>query len=248
MKKIILITGASEGIGASTAYLAAKQGYIICINYRQNAEGANKIASDIKREGGEAFVFQADVSDEKQVVDLFRSIDDQVGTITALVNNAGIIEPQQRLVNMTAARLHKVFATNVIGSFLCAREAVKRMSSKNNGMGGGIVNISSMAAKHGASFEYVDYAATKAAVDTMTMGLAKEVADEKIRVNCIRPGVIYTEIHRKGGEPNRVERVKEVIPMKRGGQPEEVANAILWLLSDEASYITGAILDVSGGR
>jgi NAD(P)-dependent dehydrogenase (short-subunit alcohol dehydrogenase family) len=171
-----------------------------------------------------------------------------VGRISALVNNAGIIEPQERFVNMNAARLHKVFATNVIGSFLCAREAVKRMSAKNNGMGGGIINISSMAAKHGAAFEYVDYAASKAAIDTMTMGLAKEVADEKIRVNCIRPGVIYTEIHRKGGEPNRVERIKEVIPMKRGGQPEEVAKAILWLLSDDASYITGTILDVSGGR
>lgn len=248
MKKIILITGGSEGIGAATAYLAAKQGYIVCLNYRKNTVSAHQVVENIKAEGGQAFAFQADISIESEVENLFDAIDKQVGTITALVNNAGIIEPQQRFSEMSAERLHKVFATNVIGSFLCAREAVKRMSSKNQGAGGSIVNVSSMAAKLGAPFEYIDYAASKGAIDTMTIGLSKEVADEKIRVNAVRPGIIYTEIHAKAGEPNRIERVKTSVPMQRGGQPDEVAKAILWLLSDEASYVTGAIVDVSGGR
>lgn len=248
MKKIILITGGSDGIGAATAYLAATAGYTVCINYRQNQDAANKVMSAINNGGGLAFAFQADISQEKQVEELFKSIDKEVGLITALVNNAGIIESQQKLVDMSAERLHKVFATNVIGSFLCAREAIKRMSTNNKGHGGGIVNVSSMASRYGSPFEYTDYAATKGALDTMTMGLAKEVAEENIRVNAVRPGMIHTDIHRKAGDPGRVERLNALIPMKRGGQPEEVAKTILWLLSAEASYITGALIDVSGGR
>ncbi len=248
MKKVILITGGSDGIGAATAYLAAKQGYIVCINYRQNHAAANKIISNIRNNGGGVFAFQADISQEDQVEKLFGLMDEHVGTITALVNNAAIIEPQQKLVEMSSERLYKVFATNVIGSFLCAREAIKRMSTKNNGHGGSIVNVSSMAAKYGSPFEYIDYAATKGAIDTMTIGLSKEVAEENIRVNAVRPGMIHTDIHGKAGDPNRVERLKDLVPMKRGGQPEEVAKTILWLLSEEASYITGALVDVSGGR
>jgi NAD(P)-dependent dehydrogenase (short-subunit alcohol dehydrogenase family) len=248
MSKIILITGGSDGIGATTAELAAKEGYTVCINYRQNHIAANRIVEKINDEGGLAYAFQADISVESEVVEMFASIDSQVGRITALVNNAGIIESQQKLVDMSAERLHKIFAVNVIGSFLCAREAIKRMSVKYQGSGGSIVNISSMAARLGAPFEYIDYAAAKGAIDSMTVGLAKEVAEDQIRVNVVRPGTIYTDIHGKAGEPGRVDRVKEFIPMKRGGQPEEVAKAILWLLSDDASYITGATLDVAGGR
>jgi NAD(P)-dependent dehydrogenase (short-subunit alcohol dehydrogenase family) len=248
MKKILLITGASTGIGAVTATLASRAGYCVCINYLRNHAAAKAVASSIEKDGGEAYIFQADVSDETQVKSMFESIDREVGMITALVNNAGIIEPQQKLSEMSAERLHKVFATNVVGSFLCAREAVNRMSTRKGGAGGSIVNVSSMAAKYGAPFEYIDYAATKGAVDTMTLGLAKEIAEENIRVNAVRPGIIYTDIHAKAGEPDRIERVKVFTPMKRGGQPEEVANAILWLLSDAASYITGTLLDVSGGR
>lgn len=248
MNKILLITGGSDGIGAVTAYMAFQQGYTVCISYRQNEAGANNTVSKIKNEGGQAYAFQADVADERQVLQLFASIDKQVGMLSALVNNAGITAPQQKLVEMSAERLQNVFNINVIGSILCAREAIKRMSTKNNGAGGCIVNISSMAAVHGSPFEYIDYAASKAAIDTLTTGLSKEVAEEGIRVNAVRPGIIYTGIHAKAGEPGRVERLKNMIPMKRGGQPEEVASAILWLLSDEASYITGTLLNVSGGR
>ncbi len=248
MSKIILITGGSDGIGASTAELAARQGYTVCINYRQNHIAANRIIEKINDEGGLAYAFQADISIESEVVDMFAAIDSQVGRISALVNNAGIIESQQKLIDMSAERLHRIFAVNVIGSFLCAREAIKRMSVKYQGNGGSIVNISSMAARLGAPFEYIDYAATKGAIDSMTVGLSKEVAEDQIRVNVVRPGTIQTDIHGKAGEPGRVERIKEFIPMKRGGLPEEVAKAILWLLSDDASYVTGATLDVSGGR
>ena len=249
MKKVLLITGGSDGIGASTAYLASEKDYTICINYLQNKVAADKIVNDIKSKGGQAFAFQTDVSDERQVEKLFSAIDKQAGNITALVNNAGIIvEPQQKLSQMSGERLQKIFSVNVIGSFLCAREAIKRMSTKNNGSGGVIINVSSMASQHGSPFEYIDYASTKGALDTMTVGLSKEVAEENIRVNAVRPGIIKTEIHRKAGDATRPERLKDLIPMKRAGEPEEVAKTILWLLSDEASYITGALVNVSGGR
>lgn len=244
----MLITGASEGIGAATARLAATQGYAVCVNYRQNRAGAHKLVAGIKQNGGDALPVQADISDEVQVVRLFQQIDEEMGILTSLVNNAGIIESQQTVSEMSAERLRNTFDTNVIGSFLCAREAIKRMSTRHGGNGGSIVNVSSMAARLGAPFEYVDYAASKGAIDSMTLGLAKEVANDGIRVNAVRPGTIYTDIHRKAGEANRPERVKEAIPMKRAGQPEEVARAILWLLSNEASYVTGALVDVAGGR
>lgn len=248
MKKVLLITGGSEGIGAATALLAARQGYVVCINYVQNHDAARSVVEKIGEAGGIAYAFQADVADEQQVVKMFNDIDTLVGTITALVNNAGIIETQSLLVDMSAARIRKTFDTNVLGSLLCAREAVKRMSTRLGGTGGSIVNVSSAAARIGAPFEYIDYAASKGAIDAMTLGLSKEVAEEGIRVNCVRPGIIYTAIHGKAGEPNRVDRLKNNVPMKRGGEPEEVANAILWLLSDEASYVTGIMVDVAGGR
>jgi len=248
MKKVLLITGGSEGIGAATAILAARQGYVVCINYLQNHNAAQTVLEKIREAGGDAFAFQADVGNEAQVVKMFHDMDSQVGTITALVNNAGIIEAQSLLVDMSAERIRKTFDTNVLGSLLCAREAVKRMSTRLGGAGGNIVNVSSAAARIGAPFEYIDYAASKGAIDSMTLGLSKEVATEGIRVNCVRPGIIYTDIHGKAGEPNRVDRLKANVPMKRGGEPEEVAHAILWLLSDEASYITGIMVDVAGGR
>jgi NAD(P)-dependent dehydrogenase (short-subunit alcohol dehydrogenase family) len=204
--------------------------------------------ADLLETGRKAIAVPADVASENDVVRLFATVDRELGPVTALVNNAGTLETQMRVETMDAARLHRVFATNVIGSFLCAREAVRRMSTRHGGAGGAIVNISSGASRLGSPGEYVDYAASKGAIDTLTIGLAKEVAEEGIRVNAVRPGFIDTEIHAKGGEPNRVDRVKELVPMKRGGQAEEVANAVLWLLSEEASYTTGAILDVTGGK
>ena len=248
MKKIVLITGGSRGIGAATARLAAQRGYAVCINYLDNRSAAEARVQEITGSGGSAIAIQADVSVEQDVVRLFKTVDQALGPIGALVNNVGIVDRQTRVENMDAARLDRVFAVNVTASFLCAREAVRRMSTKYGGNGGAIVNVSSVAAKLGSPDEYVDYAAAKAAIDTFTIGLAKEVATEGIRVNAVRPGVVYTDIHASGGEPSRVERVKEYVPMKRGGQPDEIARAILWLLSDEASYSTGAIVDVSGGR
>lgn len=248
MKKVILITGASRGIGAATARLAAARGYAVCVNYLKNHAAAQAVVADIEAAGGQAIAVAADVAAEAQVVDLFKTVDRQLGTLTALVNNAGILETQMRVDEMDAARLSRIFAANVSSCFLCAREAVRRMSSRHGGSGGAIVNVSSAAARLGSAGEYVDYAASKGAVDTLTIGLALEVAEEGIRVNAVRPGFIYTDIHASGGEPARVDRVKAFVPMKRGGRPEEVANAILWLLSDEASYATGTFIDLAGGR
>jgi NAD(P)-dependent dehydrogenase (short-subunit alcohol dehydrogenase family) len=248
MNKVILITGGSRGIGAATARLAAESGYAVCVSYLRDASAADSVVSQIVQAGGRSIAVQADVSAELDVLRLFKAVDESLGRVTALVNNAGINAPQMRVEQMDAARLNRVFAVNVTGSFLCAREAIGRMSTKHGGSGGAIVNVSSVASRLGSPEEYVDYAASKAAIDIFTVGLSKEVALEGIRVNAVRPGVVHTEIHASGGEPNRVERVKEFVPIKRGGQPEEIARAILWLLSDEASYCTGAILDVSGGR
>ena len=248
MPKTILITGGSRGIGAATALLAAQRGYAVCLSYLHNQAAAENVVASIEALGGQARAFRADVALESDVVALFERIDAEVGPLAALVNNAGILERQMRVDHMDAARLQRIFATNVIGSFLCAREAVQRMSTNYGGAGGAIVNVSSGAARLGAPNEYVDYAASKGAIDTFTVGLAKEVATEGIRVNAVRPGVIYTEIHASGGEPQRVDRVKSGVPMQRGGSAEEVARAILWLLSDEASYVTGTCLDVTGGR
>jgi NAD(P)-dependent dehydrogenase (short-subunit alcohol dehydrogenase family) len=248
VSKIVLITGGSRGIGAATARLAARRGYTVCITYVHNQAAAEAVVADITAAGGRALAMAADVSVEHEVIRLFEQLDAQVGPISALVNNAGILERQMRVDQMDAARLQRIFTTNVIGSFLCPCEAVRRMSTSHGGAGGAIVNLSSGAARLGAPGEYVDYAASKGAIDTFTIGLAKEVAAEGIRVNAVRPGVIYTEIHASGGEPQRVDRVKASVPMQRGGQAEEVAHAIMWLLSDEASYITGTCLDVTGGR
>ena len=248
MKPILLVTGGSRGIGAATARLAAARGYAVCLSYRSNADAAAAVVADIERAGGQAIALAADVASQADVLRLFERVDARLGRLTALVNNAGILERQTTLLDIDAGRLQRVLATNVIGAFLCAREAVRRMSTKLGGAGGAIVNVSSMASKLGSPGEYVDYAASKGAIDSMTIGLAREVAAEGIRVNAVRPGVIYTDIHASGGEPGRVDRVKSAVPMRRGGTADEVARAILWLLSEEASYSTGTFIDVSGGR
>ena len=248
MKKVILVTGGSRGIGAAVARLAAAQAYAVCISYLSNQAAAEAVVAAITEKGGLALAVQADVALEQDVVRLFECVDRSLGPVTALVNNAGILAPQARVEDMDAARITRIFATNVVGSFICAREAVRRMSTRHGGAGGAIVNISSRASRLGAPGEYVDYAASKAAIDTLTIGLAKEVAAEGVRVNAVSPGVIYTDIHASGGEPGRVERLKDAIPMKRGGYPEEVAKAVLWLLSEDASFTTGASIDVAGGR
>ena len=245
---ILLVTGGSRGIGAATARLAAARGYDICINFRSNKDAASRVVTDVEGAGRRAIAVAADVSVEADVVRLFEACDRGLGRLDALVNNAAILETQMRLDAMDAARLTRVLTTNVVGPFLCAREAVKRMSTKYGGRGGAIVNVSSGASRLGSPNEYIDYAASKGALDTMTTGLAKEVAQEGIRVNAVRAGHVYTELHASGGEPHRVERVKHLVAMKRGGQPEEIARAILWLLSDEASFTTGAFLDVAGGN
>ena len=246
--RILLVTGGSRGIGAAIARLAAARGYAVGINYRSRGDAADAVVAEITATGGRAVAIQADVAVEVDVVGLFAACDRELGPVTALVNNAGILETQMRVETMDAARITRIFATNVVGSFLCAREAVRRMSTRHGGHGGAIVNLSSGAARLGAAGEYVDYAASKGAIDTFTVGLAQEVAQEGIRVNAVRAGYIYTEMHASGGEPDRVDRVKAFVPMRRGGEPEEVAQAVLWLLSDESAFTTGSFIDVTGGR
>ncbi|HEY5634016.1 MAG TPA: SDR family oxidoreductase [Burkholderiaceae bacterium] len=246
--KALLVTGGSRGIGAACALRAAARGYAVAISYRDNRAAADAVTRSIERAGGRAIAIRADVSIEEDVVAMFRAVDAEFGRLHALVNNAGVVAPAQRVADYDVARMRRVFDTNVLGSFLCAREAVRRMSTRLGGAGGAVVNISSVAARLGAPNEYVDYAASKGAIDSMTIGLAKEVATEGVRVNAVRPGLILTEIHASGGEPGRVERLRHLVPMQRGGTAEEIAAAVLWLISDEASYVTGALLDVGGGR
>jgi NAD(P)-dependent dehydrogenase (short-subunit alcohol dehydrogenase family) len=246
-REVVVVTGGGRGIGAATCRLAAQRGWAVVVNYLRDEASAAAVVRDIESAGGRARAVRASVAEERDVVALFDAAA-ALGPVRALVNNAGILERQTRLDDMEAARFTRVFATNITGAFLCAREAVRRMSTRHGGAGGAIVNVSSVASRLGGPGEYVDYAASKGAIDTLTIGLAKEVAEEGLRVNAVRPGVIYTDIHASGGEPGRVERVKGMVPMKRGGQPEEVAQAVLWLLSGESSYVTGAFIDVSGGR
>lgn len=246
-KPIALITGASRGIGAATARLLAERGYDICIGYRQRDETAEAFAEELRSFGGKVIAVRADISLERDIERLFNETDRQLGPLTALVNNAGILLPQTRAENMDAERINRILHTNVTGTLLCCREAIRRMSTKHGGSGGAIVNVSSGAARTGSPNEYIDYAASKGAVDSMTVGLAKELAGESIRVNGVRPGPTHTEMHADGGEPGRIERVKSHIPLGRGGRPEEVAAAIAWLLSDEASFTTGSFIDVTGG-
>lgn len=248
MDRVLLITGGSRGIGAATALLAARQGYAVAVNYTAHPEAADEVVRQIRAGGGQALALQADVAREDQVLAMFAAIDASLGRLCALVNNAGVVDLAARVDEMSAARLRRMFDINVIGSFLCAREAVRRMSTKHGGSGGAIVNVSSAAARLGSPAQYVDYAASKGAIDTFTIGLAKEVAAEGIRVNAVRPGLIETEIHASGGLPERVRELVHQVPMRRGGSADEVAQAIVWLLSDAASYTTMSLLDVSGAR
>jgi NAD(P)-dependent dehydrogenase (short-subunit alcohol dehydrogenase family) len=248
MSKIMLVTGGGRGIGAATARLAASRGYAVAINYLRDEESARKIAAVIVAGGARAVVIQANVAREADAERRFARVDETLGRVDVLVNNAGVVDIQSRVDAMSEARLLRMFQINVIGSFLCAREAVRRMSTSRGGSGGSIVNVSSAASKHGSAGEYVDYAASKAAIDTFTLGLAREVAGEGIRVNAVRPGIVRTEIHASGGDPDRAERMAPGLPMRRAGTRGEVAAAILWLASDESSYCTGSILDVAGGR
>lgn len=248
MNSVMLITGASRGIGAATARQAAREGYAVLLSYRQQAAAAAALVAEISAAGGQARAIQADVDSEADVLRLFAELDKEYGRLDVLVNNAGMLERQMRLEQMDVARWQRVLNTNVIGTFLCCREAIARMSSRHGGDGGAIVNVSSMAARLGSPNEYIDYAAAKGAVDSLTIGLARELAEDGIRVNAVRPGLIATDIHAAGGEPGRIERLKGSVPLQRGGTPEEVAEAILWLASPRASYCTGTFIDVSGGR
>ncbi|EKO3467577.1 glucose 1-dehydrogenase [Vibrio fluvialis] len=243
MNKVVIVTGGSRGIGAATSKLLAKQGYAVCVNYRANQASADQVVGAITDMGGRAFAMQADVANEQEVEALFAATHQRFGVVTHLVNNAGILDKQSRLADMSLERFNHVMNTNVTSCFLCCREALKQMPA-----GGAIVNVSSAASRSGAPFEYVDYAASKGAMDSLTKGLSLEVAEQGIRVNAVRPGFIYTEMHADGGEPGRVDRLAPNIPLKRGGTPEEVANAIAWLLSEEASYVTGSFIDLAGGR
>ena len=242
MKKVVIVTGGGRGIGAATSLLLAEKGYAVCVNYLSRNEAADDIVNNIKTKGGQAFSFQADVSNEAEVIKLFEATEKMFGLVSHLVNNAGILTTQSRLEDMSLERFNKIITTNINSCFLCCREAIKRMPK-----GSAIVNVSSAASRTGSPNEYIDYAASKGAIDTLTIGLSKEVAAQGIRVNCVRPGLIYTDMHVDGGEPNRVDRLSAKIPLQRGGKPQEVANAIAWLLSDEASFTTGTFIDVTGG-
>lgn len=248
MSRPVIVTGGSRGIGAATARLLAARGHDVAISYAGNEKAARSVVAEIEAQGRRAVAIQGDVAVEADVIRLFEDAGKALGVVYGLVNNAGMLHNQSRLDAMSEERLTRSFAVNVVGSFLCAREAVKRMSTRHGGKGGSIVNVSSVASRLGGPNEYIDYAATKGAIDSMTIGLAKEVGAEGIRVNAVRPGLIITDIHASGGEPGRVDRLKSMVPLGRGGTAEEVANAIVWLLSDEASYITGALLDISAGR
>ncbi|MEM7533910.1 MAG: glucose 1-dehydrogenase [Chloroflexota bacterium] len=243
MNKIVIVTGGSRGIGAATSKLLASRSYSVCVNYLKNSVAADSLVADIKQNGGSAFACRSDVSDEADVARLFDATETHFGSVSHLVNNAGILFNQSQLVDMDIARFNKVMNSNVTSCFLCSREYIKRVKS-----GGAIVNVSSAAARTGSPFEYIDYAASKGAMDTLTKGLSLELAPKGIRVNAVRPGFIHTDIHADGGEPNRIERLSPQIPLKRGGTPDEVANAIAWLLSDEASYVTGSFIDIAGGK
>ncbi len=245
---LALVTGASRGIGRATALLLAQAGYRVAVNFRQREAEALSVVAEIEQQGGSAFSVQADIADEAQVLRLFQQLDQQHGKLRVLVNNAGILSTQCRVEDLDAARIQRIFATNVTGTFLCCREAVKRMGTHHGGAGGSIVNVSSAASRLGAPGEYVDYAASKGAMDSLTKGLSLEVAAQGIRVNSVRPGLIYTEMHADGGEPGRVDRLASALPMQRGGHAEEIAQAIVWLASDAASYVTGTFIDAAGGR
>jgi NAD(P)-dependent dehydrogenase (short-subunit alcohol dehydrogenase family) len=248
LDKVLLITGGSRGIGAATALLAASRGYAVAVNYTANSLAADEVVRQIRAGGGKAITVQADVADEAQVLAMFEQVNAKLGRLTALVNNAGVVDTAQRIDEQSLARWRRMFEINVFGTLLCAREAVRRMSTRHGGSGGAIVNVSSVAATLGAANQYVDYAAAKGAIDVFTLGLAREVATEGVRVNAVRPGVIDTGIHASGGQPDRAQRLAPQIPMQRPGTAQEIANAIVWLLSDEASYATGSILDLTGGR
>jgi NAD(P)-dependent dehydrogenase (short-subunit alcohol dehydrogenase family) len=248
MDKVLLVTGGSRGIGAATALLAARQGWAVAVNFRGNSLAADEVVRSIRASGGTAITVQADVADEAQVLRMFEKVDAKLGRLTGLVNNAGVVDVTARVEDMSVARWKRMFDINVIGSMLCAREAVRRMGTRHGGEGGSIVNLSSAAARLGSPGQYVDYAAAKGAIDAFTIGLAKEVAGDGIRVNAVRPGLIETEIHASGGIPDRVNLLKHQVPMQRGGTADEVAQAIVWLLSDAASYTTMSLIDVSGGR
>ena len=248
MERVLLITGGSRGIGAACALLAARDGWDVAVNYTRDAAAAEAVAAQVRAAGRRAIAVQADVADEAQVLRLFATVDAQLGRLQGLVNNAGVVDVAQRVDGMSVARLQRMFTVNVIGSFVCAREAVQRMSTRHGGGGGVIVNLSSAAARLGSPGQYVDYAASKGAIDTFTTGLAREVAAEGIRVNAVRPGLIETEIHASGGQPERARELAPTVPMQRTGTADEVAAGIVWLLSDAASYTTGAVLDITGGR